>query len=138
MADAAPLPFGEQIVVVPEPNAESVEFSRECETDGDREPVDGGLKNESGNLRIRNGTANGCFESDGLSTLSNNACKLSSEFSSMRTTKLSLFVVAVPAPLRLSLLLVLLLFVLLALAETADELLLFNAIFSCSFVSLFA
>lgn len=52
-------PFGEQMVVVPEPNAESTEFSRVCDTDGDFEPVDGGLKNESGKFRIRNGTCNG-------------------------------------------------------------------------------
>lgn len=53
------LPFGEQMVVVPDPNAESTEFSRVCETDGDFDPVDGGLKNESGRLRIRNGTWSG-------------------------------------------------------------------------------
>lgn len=52
-------PFGEQIVVVPDPNAESTEFSRVCDTDGDFDPVDGGLKNESGKLRIRNGTCSG-------------------------------------------------------------------------------
>lgn len=56
---AALLPFGEQMVVVPEPNAESTEFSRVCDTDGDLEPVDGGLKNESGKFRMRNGTCNG-------------------------------------------------------------------------------
>lgn len=56
---AALLPFGEQMVAVPEPNAESTEFSRVCDTDGDFEPVDGGLKNESGKFRIRNGTCSG-------------------------------------------------------------------------------
>lgn len=53
------LPFGEQMVVVPDPNAESTEFSRVCDTDGDFDPVDGGLKNESGKLRMRNGTCSG-------------------------------------------------------------------------------
>lgn len=40
-------------MVVPDPNAESAEFSRECDTEGDLDPEDGGLKNESGNFRIR-------------------------------------------------------------------------------------
>lgn len=39
-------------IVVPDPKAESAEFSRECETEGDLEPDDGGLKKEAGNLRI--------------------------------------------------------------------------------------
>lgn len=39
-------------IVVPEPNAESAEFSRECDTDGDLEPDEGGLKNEAGNFRM--------------------------------------------------------------------------------------
>lgn len=56
---AALLPFGEQIVVVPEPNAESTEFSRVCDTDGDFDPVDGGLKNEAGKFRMINGFCNG-------------------------------------------------------------------------------
>lgn len=80
--------FGEQMVVVPEPNmAESPESSRECDTSGDLDPIDGGLKNESGNLRIRNGTCRRLCELPGSSTLSNNACKSPAELSSTRTTK---------------------------------------------------
>lgn len=61
------------------PNAESAEFSRECEIEGLLLPVDGGLKKESGRLRMRNGTCSGRFES-GFRTLSNNACRSDSEF----------------------------------------------------------
>lgn len=39
-------------IVVPEPKAESAEFSRECDTDGDLEPDCGGLKNDAGSFRI--------------------------------------------------------------------------------------
>lgn len=92
-----PLLFGEQMVVVPEPNAESTEFSRVCETDGDFEPVDGGLKKESGKFRMRNGTCNG--RAFWFSATSNRACKLSSEFSSIRTTRLSLAACAAAAAL---------------------------------------
>lgn len=88
---------GEHNVVLPEPNAESAEFSRECDTDGDFDPVDGGLKNELGNLRMRNGTANGRFDSFGFSTLSKSACKLSWELSSTRTTRFSLAAAAAAA-----------------------------------------
>lgn len=44
-----------QMVAAAEPNAESFEFSRVCDIDGDFEPVDGGLKNESGKFLKRNG-----------------------------------------------------------------------------------
>lgn len=61
------------------PNAESAEFSRECEIEGLLLPVDGGLKKESGKLRMRSGTCSGRFES-GFRTLSNSACRSDSEF----------------------------------------------------------
>ncbi|KAK3928811.1 putative nucleoporin Nup54 [Frankliniella fusca] len=54
-------------------NAESAEFSRLCDTDGDLEPVDGGVKNELGSLRMCIGFCRGRFEL-GLSTISNRAC----------------------------------------------------------------
>ena len=89
-----PAPFGEHMVVVPEPKAESAEFSREWDTDGDFEPVFGGLKNDIGKLRMRNGTCRGRFETSGLSTVSKRACRFVSEFSSMRTTRFSATVAA--------------------------------------------
>lgn len=39
-------------IAVPDPKAESAEFSRECETEGDFDPELEGLKNDGGNLRI--------------------------------------------------------------------------------------
>lgn len=69
-----------------DPKAESAEFSREWETDGDLEPVDGGLKNDFGSCRIRRGTCSGRLES-GLSTVSNNDCKTESESWSTRRTR---------------------------------------------------
>lgn len=64
------------------PKAESAEFSRlwlMLSTDGDFDPVDGGVKKEFGRLRIDHGTCSGLFES-GFNTLSNNACRSESEF----------------------------------------------------------
>ena len=71
------------------PNAESAEFSRECEIEGLLLPVEGGLKKESGKFRIRRGTCKGRFES-GLRTVSKRACRSDSEFWSTRTTRLFL------------------------------------------------
>lgn len=79
-------------VVLLAPNAESALFSRLCEielTEPDLEPLEGGLKNESGNLRIRNGTCSGRCEL-GLSTESNSACRSESESPSIRTMGLEL------------------------------------------------
>lgn len=77
-----------QMVAAAEPNAESFEFSRVCDMDGDFEPVDGGLKNESGKFLKRNGIWSG--RASWFSATSNNACKLTAEFSSTRTTRCSL------------------------------------------------
>lgn len=71
------------------PNAESPEFSRLCDMDGDLEPVDGGLKNDLGSCRMRNGNWSG-FLPSGFRTVSNSACKSVSEFWSTRTTRLLL------------------------------------------------
>jgi len=57
--------------------------------DGDLEPVDGGLKNDLGSWRMRNGNWSG-FLPSGFSTVSNSACKSVSEFWSTRTTRLLL------------------------------------------------
>lgn len=54
-------------------NAESVLLARECDTDEDLDPDAGGWKNESGSLRIRNGTCNGRLVSPGFRTESNRA-----------------------------------------------------------------
>lgn len=75
-------------MVVPDPNAESAEFSRECDTDGDLEPEDGGLKNESGNFRIRNGICSGSLL---LSVLSNSSFSLSLESLATRRIRFSFF-----------------------------------------------
>lgn len=78
------------VVVMQLPNAESAEFSRLCDiddTDGDFDPVDGGLKNDFGNLRILYGTESG-FLPFGFNTESNNACSSVSESWSIRTNLL--------------------------------------------------
>ncbi|TGZ57506.1 hypothetical protein DBV15_02284 [Temnothorax longispinosus] len=85
LCEGAPAPFG----VTATPNAESAEFSRECEIDGLLLPVDGGLKKESGRLRMRSGTCSGRFES-GFRTVSKSAWRSDSEFWSTLTTGLLL------------------------------------------------
>lgn len=75
-------------MVVPDPKAESAEFSRECDTEGDLDPEDGGLKNESGNFRIRNGICSGSLL---LSVLSNSSFSLSFESLATRRIRFSFF-----------------------------------------------
>ncbi len=69
------------------PNAESPEFSRLCdmeETDGDFEPVEGGLKNEAGSFRILYGTVRGRIPS-GLRTFAKMASNSVAESLSILT-----------------------------------------------------
>jgi hypothetical protein len=92
---APPAPEPLATPATPAPKAESAEFSREWEIEGDLLPVEGGLKNESGRLRMRRGTWRGRFES-GLRTVSKRAWRSDSEFWSMRTTRLLLAPPAAP------------------------------------------
>jgi len=61
------------------------------DTDGDLEPMDGGLKKESGSLRSRRGTGFGRLESSGRNTVSKRACSSESESPRMWTTWVPLF-----------------------------------------------